>query len=128
MSTQTPVLQDAGPKERTVLNKTGIVANQSAAPIMLVPTTGMYRLNCYWVNIVSGTGGDVLPNVSIAIADESGAQTLYMAQASGLTATEIGCTSTPFWCVAGTMISYTVSGGTFAGGLSFNLHFVLETL
>ena len=96
---------------------------------MLTPAAaGMYRINCYIVNTTSGTGGDALPDVFITIADESGANTVYMGQAPGLTAGMNAYTTVPFWCSASTTITYTITGGTYAGGLKMAMHMMLETL
>ena len=129
MPTQAPVLHDAGPLEKTVVSITGIGADQTAKNLMLTPANaGMYRINCYLVNTTTGTGGDVLPDIFLTIADESGANAVYMAQAPGLTSGMNAYTTVPFWCSASTTITYTISGGTYAGGLKMAMHLMLETL
>lgn len=116
-----------GPNDSAVVDVVVIKADSTEQAIIIAPRSSMYRVNCYIVNTASGIG-DTFPDIVISSTDETGRGSGTVSTPTDTKAGTIGNSTIPVRCLAGSSIAYTISGGAYTNGLTFNLHFVIESI
>jgi hypothetical protein len=107
-----------------------LAVSANIGPVSLiasVPAAGLYRINAYVVCTVTGTG-DTVPNFIVNYVDETGSNAAYLNAPSAPNATLLGATVTCAYLAAGSAVTYSVGGGSFANGSKYDIHLAIEAI
>lgn len=97
-------------------HRAAVAANFGPITLATVTTPGMYLINVYIVNTVTGGGADAVGQLIVNYVDSSGSNAIYCSEPSGINATLLGATTACVYAAAGA-ITYTLSSGVFATSL-----------
>lgn len=99
-------------------HRTAVAANFGPITLYTITTPGMYQINYYIVNTVTGGGADAVGQLVFNYPDSSGGNAAYASMPSGINATLLGNGTYAAYMTAGA-ITYTL--GSFVGATSLRM-------